>query len=137
MKLGRYNDFCKTVPNLPFDTFKPDRVNGVDWSLPDAVDTRSKRLPRLATPALWEDGKRGPKHKEKQISASARKRWTEDKRRYGQWTYEEVAMLHDGHGGFRHVRPSDCIIFPLGGQLPPRQMRRPGSGCSAMRVKKA
>ncbi len=63
MKLGRYSDFCKIVPNVPFDTFKPDKIGGTVWSLPDSVETRSKRPPCLTTPALWEDGRSEPKQR--------------------------------------------------------------------------
>jgi len=108
MKMGRYNEFRKIVPNVPFDTFKPDVIDGTTWSLPGPVESRTKRLPCLTTPALWSDGREEPKRSGKQASATAKKRWAEDNRKYGPWAYETDAMLHDDKNNLRHVTADEA-----------------------------
>jgi hypothetical protein len=108
MKMGRYNEFRKIVPNVPFDTFKPDVIDGTTWSLPGSVESRTKRLPCLTTPALWSDGRDEPKRSGKQASATAKKRWAEDNRKYGPWAYETDAMLHDNKNNLRHVTANEA-----------------------------
>ena len=62
------------------------------------VESHTKRVPCLTTPAPTESGRAPPKKLKGRVDPAQRSRWLEDGRTYAPWQYSAEAMLHSPDG---------------------------------------